>query len=74
MSIKPAEPYIHEEIAYINADLQSTKVTERVCSLIAQGYKVKVIEHSPQFDPLINRTEFLTTIMATLTDLVDISN
>lgn len=74
MGDEPKNQYIHEEISFIGANLQSTMVTEKVCTLVNLGYKVKVVEHNPQYFPSSNLTAYQTTIMATLTDAVNISN
>lgn len=73
MSNTAKKVYIHEEIWMTGNLGQGERVTERVCELVEQGYKVKVIEHAPATNIYGDGsgTAYMTTIMASLSDKIE---
>jgi hypothetical protein len=68
--------FVQKTFSYIKADIVSEKTEELVNKLVKEGYSVRVIVHDPvhhhrQSDGY-SSVEFMTTVIATLSDKVDI--
>lgn len=63
--------FVQKVFNYCVASVQSDEVTKYVNDLLFKGYLVKVIVHEP-YPFGKERVAYLTTVVATLTDRIDI--